>query len=81
MRLWKQSTRCATPLGAREKALTAFKSERIRPGLYKVTVEGLQGGEYCFVASQNQTAMLGIAGAYGAGAASAADIFDFVVNN
>lgn len=57
--------------GTDAKSMVAFKSERIRPGLYKVVVDGLQPGEYCFLASS------GALGAYGAGAAGAADIFDF----
>ncbi len=57
--------------GTDDKATKAFKSERLRPGLYKVVVEGLQAGEYCFLASS------GALGVYGAGASGAADIFDF----
>ncbi len=52
-------------MGSDSKAMTPFKSERIRPGLYKVTVKSLQPGEYCFLASPH------------AGAALASDIFDF----
>jgi len=57
--------------GTDAKSMVAFKSDRIRPGLYKVVVDGLPPGEYCFLASS------GALGAYGAGAAGAADIFDF----
>jgi len=57
--------------GTDAKALVTFKSERLRAGLYKVVVDGLQPGEYCFLASS------GSLGAYGAGAAGAVDIFDF----
>ena len=61
--------------GSNEKSMIGFKSERIRAGLYKVTLNNpLLPGEYCFLASA------GALGAYGAGAAGAADIFDFGVN-
>ncbi len=59
--------------GADSKAMIPFKSERIKPGLYKVTVEGLKSGEYCFVASSN----MGVQSPYGATASVATDIFDF----
>jgi hypothetical protein len=68
--------------GSDDKAMIPFKSERLRAGLYKVTVDSLKPGEYCFLAS---TGNLGVAGPYGvyggAGAASAADIFDFGMSN
>jgi hypothetical protein len=61
--------------GSQEKAMTPFKSERFAPGLYKVQVDKeLQPGEYCFVATS------GVAGAYGAGATFAHDLFDFGVD-
>jgi hypothetical protein len=60
--------------GSDANAMIPFKSERMRPGLYKVVVAGLQLGEYCFLASNNQ------GGAYAAGATAAADIFDFGVS-
>jgi hypothetical protein len=60
--------------GSDAKSMVGFKSERIRPGLYKITAQGLQAGEYCFLASS------GSLGAYGAGATGAGDIFDFGVN-
>lgn len=61
--------------GTSEKSMVSFKSERVRPGLYKVVVNGpMQAGEYCFLASQMNM------GAFGAGAAGAAQIFDFAVN-
>jgi hypothetical protein len=61
--------------GTDEKAMVTYKSERIRTGLYKVMPNGaMQPGEYCFLASQANM------GAYGAGAAGAAQIFDFAVN-
>jgi hypothetical protein len=60
--------------GTREKSMVTFKSERLRPGLYKVTLPGqMAPGEYCFLVSQMNM------GAYGAGAAGAAQIFDFAV--
>lgn len=61
--------------GTDAKAMITFKSERLRPGLYRVRVDSLQPGEYCFLASS------GAMGAYGAGAAGAMDIFDFGVNS
>jgi hypothetical protein len=61
--------------GTNEKSMVGFKSERIRTGLYKVTVSSpLPEGEYCFLASS------GAMGPYGAGAAGAIDIFDFGVS-
>jgi hypothetical protein len=61
--------------GTREKSMVTFKSERLRPGLYKVTTSGpMEPGEYCFLVSQANM------GAMGAGAAGAAQIFDFAVN-
>ncbi len=62
--------------GSDTKAMVPFKSERIRPGLYKVSVENMQPGEYCFLARGQMT---GVIGAYG-GASAATDIFDFGVN-
>jgi hypothetical protein len=60
--------------GTNEKAMVTFKSERLRPGLYKVVPNGpMELGEYCFLVSQMNL------GAYGAGAAGAAQIFDFAV--
>jgi hypothetical protein len=61
--------------GSNEKSMVAFKSERIGPGLYRVEVTGeLKSGEYCFVASS------GVTSAYGAGATTAHDLFDFGVD-
>jgi hypothetical protein len=61
--------------GTNEKSMIGFRAERIRPGLYRVTVNNpLAPGEYCFLAS------VGGMGAFGAGAAGAAEIFDFGVN-
>lgn len=66
--------------GSDAKAMIPFKSERIRTGLYKVAVDGLKPGEYCFLSSTGNTVAAGPYGAYGAGAASAADLFDFGVS-
>jgi hypothetical protein len=61
--------------GTSEKSMVTFKSDRIRTGLYKVVPSGpMQPGEYCFLVSQANM------GAYGAGAAGAAQIFDFAVS-
>lgn len=61
--------------GTSTKSMEGFKSERLRSGLYRVTMNSpLEQGEYCFLASS------GFAGAYGAGTAGAADIFDFGVS-
>jgi hypothetical protein len=65
--------------GSDSRSMIAFKSERIRTGLYKVTVDSLKAGEYCFLASGN-TMVATPMGAYGAGASSPADIFDFGVS-
>jgi len=66
--------------GSDSKAMMPFKSERIRAGLYKVTVTELKEGEYCFLASSSNVVAAGPYGAYGAGAASSTDIFDFGVS-
>jgi hypothetical protein len=66
--------------GSDSHSMIPFKSERIRAGLYKVTVDGLKAGEYCFLASSNNTMVATPMGAYGAGASSPADIFDFGVS-
>ena len=68
--------------GSDEKSMTAFKSERVRPGLYKVTVTDMKPGEYCFLAQGNAIMAAGPYGAYAgaAGASGAVDIFDFGVD-
>ncbi|MGD0295754.1 MAG: hypothetical protein ABSE86_01480 [Bryobacteraceae bacterium] len=66
--------------GSDAKAMIPFKSERIRAGLYKVKVDELKEGEYCFLASSGGMVAAGPYGAYGAGAASSADIFDFGIS-
>lgn len=61
--------------GTNEKATVGFKSERVRPGLYKITVaEAMKPGEYCFVASAGVN---GAATPYGAGTSNSHDLFDF----
>jgi len=62
--------------GADTKAMIQFKSERIRAGLYKVTVDNIRAGEYCFVASSHPA----IASPYAAMANVTTDIFDFGVS-
>lgn len=60
--------------GTHQKSMVTFKSERIRNGLYKVVPDAsMEPGEYCFLVSQVSM------GAFGAGAAGAAQIFDFGV--
>jgi hypothetical protein len=62
---WGSST------GTDQKATSQFKHEKLRPGVFKVTIVGsLQPGEYCFLSSA------GI-GAFGAGAAGANRLWDF----
>jgi len=62
--------------GTDEKSMVSFKSERIKTGLYKVTPNlAMQPGEYCFLVSQANM------GTFGAGAAGAAQIFDFAVSS
>ena len=64
--------------GEDTKAMVQFKSERVRPGLYKVTVADMNEGEYCFMASGENVVA---AGPYGAATsrANSADLFDFGV--
>jgi hypothetical protein len=54
-----------------------FKAERIRAGLYKVTVESMQPGEYCFYASSGGTTA---AGPIAVSTTTGSDIFDFGVS-
>lgn len=62
-------------VGTDPKAMVTFKSERLRTGLYKVVPsEPMNAGEYCFLVSQSNLSV------YGAGAAAAAQIFDFGVS-
>jgi len=56
--------------GGESKETIAFKSERISPGVYRVMAEkDMKPGEYAFVSAS------------ASGAAGAADIFDFAVND
>jgi hypothetical protein len=51
------------------KSMIPFKSERIRPGLYKVTAERVPEGEYCFLSHTT----------FGTSANAVSDLFDFGV--
>jgi hypothetical protein len=56
--------------GTDEKSMVTFRSEKLRSGMYKVTPNvALEPGEFCFLASFGAAA----------GAAAAAQIFDFGV--
>jgi hypothetical protein len=60
--------------GTNQKSMVSFKSERLKPGLYRVVPDSpMKPGEYCFLVSQVNM------GAFGAGAAGANQIFDFAV--
>lgn len=62
--------------GTSQKAIRAFKSTRIRPGVYKVIfLENLEPGEYAFLAGT------AIGGAAMAGAAMPLQIFDFAITS
>ena len=63
--------------GADSGATIPFKSERIRTGLYKVGVEGMKAGEYCFFASSGGTTA---AGPIAVTTTTGSDIFDFGVS-
>lgn len=55
--------------GTESKSMIAFKADRIRPGVYRVVpTTNMEPGEYCFISAS------------AAGAAGAADIFDFSIN-
>jgi hypothetical protein len=61
--------------GTNRKDAVAFKSERLKAGLYKVTFpQPLMGGEFAFMVSS------GFSGAQQAGTASPMQIFDFGVD-
>jgi hypothetical protein len=61
--------------GTHERSIIAFKSERLRPGMYRVVPnEPMEAGEYCFLASQMNI------GPMVAGASGATQIFDFAVS-
>jgi len=61
--------------GSNSGSMIPFQAERIRTGLYKVSIDKLEAGEYCF-ASAGQTTS---AGPYAATTGSQ-DIFDFGVS-
>jgi hypothetical protein len=63
--------------GADAGATVPFKAERIRTGLYKVTVDAMQPGEYCFYASSGRTTA---AGPIAVSTTTGSDIFDFGVS-
>ena len=65
--------------GEDTKAMVQFKSERIRPGLYKVTVDKISEGEYCFLSSGGGTVATGPYGGMATTSTSGTDIFDFGV--
>jgi hypothetical protein len=63
--------------GTHAKSMRAFKSEKVRPGVYRVTpIDNLESGEYCFFAAGATLYSSG-----NAGAAGAVDIFDFGVSS
>lgn len=63
--------------GNNKKQTVPFKSERVKPGLYKVTVDSpLKGGEYSFISAPVATSSY--AGV--AGTTAATNIFDFGVD-
>jgi hypothetical protein len=65
--------------GNNRKDVIVFKSERLSPGLYKVTLDGttLKHGEYCFMSAPASTSSY--AGV--AGTTSASNLFDFGVDD
>jgi hypothetical protein len=63
--------------GSDAGATIPFKTERLRTGLYKVTVDGMQQGEYCFYASSGSTTTAG--GPVAMTTTTGTDIFDFGV--
>jgi hypothetical protein len=63
--------------GADSGSTVPFKAERIRTGLYKVTVDAMPQGEYCFYASSGPTTAVG---AMAVTTTTGSDIFDFGVS-
>ena len=60
--------------GTDEKAITAFSYTKLRPGVYKVTLNApLQPGEYGFISSAGQ----GVVSPYGGIASTESRVFDF----
>jgi hypothetical protein len=66
--------------GEDTKAMVQFKSERLRPGLYKVTVGTMAEGEYCFMSSGGGTVATGPYGGMATTNTNGTDIFDFGVS-
>ncbi|MBI1745927.1 MAG: hypothetical protein HYR55_04975 [Acidobacteria bacterium] len=65
-----------TSSGTHEKSIVGFKSEKLRPGIYKVIFnKSLEPGEYAFIVGMT------IGGASAAGAALPLQIFDFGVSS
>ncbi len=63
--------------GNNQKAVVAFTSEKIKPGLYKVKLStALKAGEYCFMAAPAATSSY----AGMAGTTASHDLFDFGVD-
>jgi hypothetical protein len=63
--------------GSDAGATIPFKAERLRTGLYKVTVDAMPTGEYCFFASSGATTT---AGPIAVTSTAGSDIFDFGVS-
>ena len=64
--------------GNNKKDMVLFKSERVKPGLYKVTLsDKLKAGEYCFMTAPAATSSY----AGFAGTTSASNLFDFGVDD
>ena len=63
--------------GADSGSTVPFKAERIRTGLYKVTVDAMPEGEYCFYASSGPTTAVA---AMAVTTTTGSDIFDFGVS-
>jgi hypothetical protein len=63
--------------GNNQKDMVLFKSERIKPGLYKVAIDApMKSGEYCFMTAPIATSSYaGIAGT-----TSGANLFDFGID-
>ncbi len=64
-----------TSSGSDANSMVPFKSERIRAGLYKVSIDQIRSGEYCFMGTSGPQ-VTGMAAAYG-GVTGATDLFDF----
>jgi hypothetical protein len=64
--------------GSDAGATIPFKAERLRTGLYKVTVDAMPTGEYCFFASSGGATAVG--GPIAVTTTTGSDIFDFGVS-